>query len=161
MVQNVQSALGLDRCFGYITLANPHETPLLSQRQKGEEGEETEENGEPAVQQLVEQQLQQEQHTFKATNGGDGWVPMAVYFGMPLFNTELNKEVCNSIEARHLLCEENVSQYTRYSQCLANKLLDFIETHQAANYKYEVIPGQIPYPTQILTFEGHGQVKRQ
>lgn len=93
----------------------------------------------------------------KRSPQADEWVPVEVTFGMPLFDPELNRAVCERIEFFQLFSEDNLANFTKHSQHLSNALLDFIEAHQAAHYKYEVEPGQVPPPTKTLSFPGNSK----
>ena len=82
------------------------------------------------------------------------WVIMTLSLGIPLFDPRLNEDVCNRIEAHKLFHEENILLNTKYSGRACNGLLDFIEGNQAPDYRFEVEPGVIPYPTKVVQFNG-------
>ena len=82
------------------------------------------------------------------------WVIMTLSLGIPLFDPRLNEDVCNRIEAHKLFHEENILLNTKYSGRACNGLLDFIEGNQAPDYRFEVEPGVIPYPTKVGQFNG-------
>lgn len=89
------------------------------------------------------------------------WVPLSVNLGVPLFDPRLNAEVCARIEKHKLFFEENIQNNTKFSGRMCNGLLDFIELHQAPDYRFEVEPGIIPYPTKIIEFNGRTLCKSQ
>jgi len=58
------------------------------------------------------------------------WVPLDVFFGIPLFNETTNRQVCEKIEQFNLFSEHNLGIHSKKSRELALKLLDFIaEVH--------------------------------
>jgi len=116
------------------------EKEQVKEEEKVEEEEETEEETE-------EEEAEDFEYVEKE------WVPLSVHFGMPLANPKLTKMVCNKIGKFNLFSKENISAHTNNSRLLCNKLLDFIEGRQAKDYKFEVMPGVIPYPTLKLTFD--------
>jgi len=81
------------------------------------------------------------------------WVPLSVHFGMPLANPKLTRLVCHKIGKFNLFSKENIGAHTNNSRLLCNKLLDFIEGRQAKDYKFEVMPGVIPFPTVKIAFD--------
>uniref|UniRef100_A0A8C4R029 Family with sequence similarity 91 member A1 n=2 Tax=Eptatretus burgeri TaxID=7764 RepID=A0A8C4R029_EPTBU len=56
----------------------------------------------------------------------EDWVPLEVCFGIPLFDAELNRRVCEKV-ARHKLCrKERLDKLLHTSRKLSLQLLDFI-----------------------------------
>jgi hypothetical protein len=151
LVQKVQEKLGLQYGFGYITLANYDNLNLPDNPRWEESADDEKEDDEEEVAEEARNLCGSKM--VNRTNSNN-WVPVDVTFGMPLFDPQLNKAVCDRIASFQLFSEENLAQYTKHNQYLANALLDYIESHQAEHYKYEVEPGQIPPPTRILTFPG-------
>jgi hypothetical protein len=162
----LQAKLNLQYGFGYITMTSPHALNLpVTRRSPGEsqlygeedaDDDEDEDNdgfGEAGGLGSRSSAVHLAEH--KRTPESDEWTPIEVTFGMPLFDPQLNRAVCERIESFQLFSEDNLAQYTKHSQFLSNALLDFIEAHQAPHYKYEVEPGQVPPPTKTLTFAGN------
>lgn len=157
----LQEKLSLQYGFGYITMSSPHALNLPVARRLSGEGEPVEDDADGDEDEddgygdsgLGSRKSAVLEH--KRTPESDEWTVMEVTFGMPLFDPQLNKAVCERIESFRLFSEDNLAQYTKHSQYLSNALLDFIEAHQAPHYKYEVEPGQVPPPTKTLTFAGN------
>lgn len=160
-VQQLQEKLNLQYGFGYITMSSPHALNLPVARRLSGEGEPVEDDEDEDEDEddgygdtgLGSRKSAVLEH--KRTPESDEWTVVEVTFGMPLFDPQLNKAVCERIESFRLFSEDNLAQYTKHSQYLSNALLDFIEAHQAPHYKYEVEPGQVPPPTKTLTFAGN------
>eukprot|EP01113_Clastostelium_recurvatum_P032633 TRINITY_DN4219_c0_g1_i6.p1 TRINITY_DN4219_c0_g1~~TRINITY_DN4219_c0_g1_i6.p1 ORF type:complete len:867 (+),score=237.19 TRINITY_DN4219_c0_g1_i6:26-2626(+) len=71
------------------------------------------------------------------------WVPLEVHFGLPIFNTKLNRQVMDKIRDRQLFGEEALRHHSKQSRVLALRLLDFIATYQTAS-------GPVPHPATPL-----------
>ncbi|XP_064606810.1 protein FAM91A1-like isoform X2 [Liolophura sinensis] len=93
--------------------------------------------------------------------GEQDWCLLDCFFGVPLFDSDLNKEVCQRISSNSLCTKESLQDLLHSSRKLSLQLLNFIS-------QYQDVPGQaepsvdkslsedlsevIPYPTQNLVF---------
>eukprot|EP00002_Diphylleia_rotans_P027658 TRINITY_DN5552_c0_g1_i2.p1 TRINITY_DN5552_c0_g1~~TRINITY_DN5552_c0_g1_i2.p1 ORF type:complete len:280 (+),score=52.35 TRINITY_DN5552_c0_g1_i2:198-1037(+) len=86
------------------------------------------------------------------------WYPMDVVFGMPLFDVDINEQVCQSIQERSLFSESSMRQHSRNSRLLSLQLLEFITEYQGLPVE-ELSIGEVFLPTQQLTFDGKTLLK--
>ncbi|XP_015754940.1 PREDICTED: protein FAM91A1-like [Acropora digitifera] len=96
----------------------------------------------------------------------DQWIPLDVYYGLPLFDGDLSKQVYQKIASKGLCREESLKSLVHSSRKLTLRLLDFISKHQdstlfqeSANDVNSALPQGlgssapvIPYPTRNLCF---------
>ena len=54
--------------------------------------------------------------------------PVSVHFGLPLFDLQLNKQICGQIKDHGLFTEASMAQHSLNSRLLALDLLEFIRT---------------------------------
>eukprot|EP00026_Physarum_polycephalum_P003298 Phypoly_transcript_03308.p1 GENE.Phypoly_transcript_03308~~Phypoly_transcript_03308.p1 ORF type:complete len:479 (+),score=65.73 Phypoly_transcript_03308:1029-2465(+) len=90
------------------------------------------------------------------------WVPIDVYFGIPIFNPKLNQQVLDRIEKHQLFSEESLKKQSKNSRKLALRLLDFISKRiQVQDYNrfdrttdtsHVDIGSVVPLPTHPITF---------
>jgi len=85
------------------------------------------------------------------------WVPRDIYFGIPLFDSSINREVCEKIEQFHLFSEQNLAKYSKKCRELSLSFLDFIVknggTVDSANLgKPTQVVGHIPLPTRMVSW---------
>lgn len=103
----------------------------------------------------------------------EDWKILDLYFGMPLFSSEVNKHTCDTLLTRQLCTEKNLIKLTNSHRKLVLHLLDFIADYQvmpmaeddffgATNLKSfacQRMPGTVlppvPYPTRNLMFSGN------
>jgi len=83
------------------------------------------------------------------------WVPIDIYFGIPIFNSKLNKIILERIERRQLFTEENLKKQSKSSKKLALKLLNFIAQFHTPSDNQDQ-PSDIgicvPFPSKQVTF---------
>ena len=100
----------------------------------------------------------------------DDWKLLDMFFGVPLFSSEINKHTCDLLLSRKLCTESSLSKLTDSHRKLVLHLLDFIAEHQivplaeddfqldgdAKSFACQQMPGQtlppVPYPTRNLLF---------
>lgn len=87
---------------------------------------------------------------YNSENDKTEWLPLELYFGIPLGNLELNQKVCNKIEKFQLLSNENLIIHSKKSRELCLKLLDFISEYQSELNLDGKPP--ITYPNKKLIF---------
>ncbi|GAM20861.1 hypothetical protein SAMD00019534_040360 [Acytostelium subglobosum LB1] len=92
------------------------------------------------------------------------WIPYNVYFGVPIFDGTLNRQVCDKIERYNLLNEENTDAHNSASRMLSLNILRFISsTCPPVHPDLDIIDQtrinttlpstqNIPLPTQNLSF---------
>lgn len=91
------------------------------------------------------------------------WVPLGLNFGIPLFDEEANRIVCEKIVSHKLLCPANLTIQTQANRLLALDVLEFISKHQDIPYFPEGVDGThfsdtafscipVPMPTRNLLF---------
>ncbi|XP_041359980.1 protein FAM91A1-like [Gigantopelta aegis] len=90
------------------------------------------------------------------------WMLLDCHFGIPLFNTDLNREVCERISSLGLFKHESLKGLLHSSRLLSLKFLDFITNWQNPSVMTEIESSGIPqdkeehsaiYPTQNLIFQ--------
>lgn len=59
---------------------------------------------------------------------GFQWVPQDIVYGIPLFNSTLNQNVCARIANYNLFSQQNLAEYRKNSRILTLRLLNFIST---------------------------------
>lgn len=89
------------------------------------------------------------------------WQLLDLCFGIPLFDPQLNKDVCQKIVNLKLFQEESLQELLHSSRTLSLKLLDFISEWQIASAVQELEAHGIPvsrdehctlYPTENILF---------
>jgi len=60
----------------------------------------------------------------------DHWVPLDIHFGIPLFDQNLNKIICDRIQTSNLFDSTHLRTHSMNSRALALRLLHFIASHQ-------------------------------
>lgn len=61
------------------------------------------------------------------------WTVLNVDFGIPLFDSHLNGQVCQRITGRHLWQRETLDSLANVQKSLSDQLLDFISNHVDAS----------------------------
>ncbi|CAL1532633.1 unnamed protein product [Lymnaea stagnalis] len=93
----------------------------------------------------------------------DEWVLLDLCYGLPLFNTILNKEVCSRIAKLKLFKQESLQELVQSSRLLSLKLLDFIMAWQVPHIVTEIDTNGVPqirdehcslFPSQNILFDG-------
>ena len=106
----------------------------------------------------------------------DDWKLLDMYFGVPLFSTEINKHSCDLLLSRKLCTVSSLSKLTDSHRKLVLHLLDFIAEYQIVqlaeddfqvsgdarspkSFACQQMPGQtlppVPYPTRNLLFSSN------
>ncbi|KAK3600385.1 hypothetical protein CHS0354_016001 [Potamilus streckersoni] len=86
------------------------------------------------------------------------WTLLDCYFGLPLFHTSLNKEVCERIKEKGLGRPENLQELLQSSRKLSLGLLSFISKCRdtvranADGFPSESLDHKVPFPTANLLF---------
>jgi hypothetical protein len=92
----------------------------------------------------------------------DGWVPLELYFGIPLFNMDVNKQVSEKIAHSKLFTKDSLDQLLHSNRKLTLQLMSFIEKLKGypMNIEHPSEPSDhrplsvIPQPTQHIAFLG-------
>ncbi|KYQ90141.1 FAM91 family protein [Tieghemostelium lacteum] len=92
------------------------------------------------------------------------WIPLNVYYGIPIFDDNLNRQVCEKIDRLKLLSPENIQNQNIHSRQLSLDLFQFIsstcppihpdlETIDSSKIN-STLPSvhNIPLPTQTISF---------
>ncbi|KAM9967095.1 hypothetical protein ACTFIR_007332 [Dictyostelium discoideum] len=92
------------------------------------------------------------------------YLPLNVYYGIPIFDDKLNREVCAKIDKFNLLSKENLNRHSMDSRNLSLNLFNFISSTcppihpdldsidtTKINSNLPSVQN-IPFPTQIITF---------
>ncbi|KAL4235865.1 hypothetical protein ACF0H5_004253 [Mactra antiquata] len=95
------------------------------------------------------------------------WCLLDCYFGIPLFEPTINKQICDKIVAQGLFNSTSLEHLLHSSRTLSLRLLNFIAQYQDTQYGLvdsgDVLSGQkdqtVPYPTQSLIFY-NGEIKK-
>ncbi|CAG2059808.1 unnamed protein product, partial [Timema podura] len=66
----------------------------------------------------------------KGREGSDAWTLMDCCFGIPLFDEDVNRRICDSIVDCALWSKESLEKLSASSRQLCLRLLDFIANHQ-------------------------------
>ncbi|KAH9523750.1 hypothetical protein Btru_040824 [Bulinus truncatus] len=91
------------------------------------------------------------------------WVLLDLCYGLPLFNTNLNKEVCSRIAKLKLFKQESLQELVQSSRLLSLKLLEFIMAWQESAVVADVDNLGVPqnkdehcsiFPSQNILFDG-------
>ncbi|XP_067677224.1 protein FAM91A1-like [Haliotis asinina] len=89
------------------------------------------------------------------------WLLLDCSFGIPLFDTSLNKDICNKISSLGLFKQESLQGLLHSSRLLSLRLLDFITEWQNPSVISEIESSGVPedkeehsaiYPTQNILF---------
>eukprot|EP01132_Coremiostelium_polycephalum_P001393 gene1393-1760_t len=111
--------------------------------------------------------LKKEVPSSPMTSGGSSkisWIPLNVYFGIPIFNERLNYQVCEKISRLDLLSEDNMKKHSFASRKLSLDLFNFISsTCPPVHPDLDCIDSSklnatlpsvqnIPLPTQTISF---------
>lgn len=92
------------------------------------------------------------------------WMLMDIKFGIPLFDSNLNKDICQGIVINSLWKSENLQAVEKSGQKLGQMLNEFIASHQdlplTEGSKVWATPEErrkspVPMPTRLLFFDGH------
>lgn len=93
----------------------------------------------------------------------DEWLLLDLCFGLPLFNTNLNKEVCSRISSLGLFKQESLQELSLSSRTLSLQIMDFIMGWQVQSIVSEVDSNGVPQhrdehcsllPSQNILFDG-------
>lgn len=75
------------------------------------------------------------QNPQERTENTSDWVPQSVEFGVPLFDTELCKSVCQGVIQSHLFASASLFKHRQAMYDLRRRLQDFINDFQASGSK--------------------------
>ena len=154
-LEKLTSAIDIKHACGYISLINL--TSLENFQDKTNEvGKEQPENGKINKEnaELLEEelnscleasQINQERNKNKSKEETitNSWVLLDVNFGIPLFNPELNKRICERIVSHGLLKPESLTSLGQSSRNVCLRLLEFIADFQ----DLPVVCGSRPFPS--------------
>ena len=93
----------------------------------------------------------------EAPTGGreEGWHPLAVHFGLPLFDVPLCGAACARVASGDLLQNESVAAYRARSAELLARLNEFVGRHADADeVAAAAAEGGVAYPVHDLEFDG-------
>ncbi|KAF6024527.1 FAM91A1 [Bugula neritina] len=154
-VKSLSEKVDLTTVCGYITLLNSsHISPKLHSDGIGEEIQSDQANS------------LQPDNTKNMPTDFDNWVLFDCCFGIPLFESKLNKEICDRILSQDLLNSSSLSKLLRSNRRLSLDLLEFVSSHQDLAISGDSVaegsmlpnsskPDQgIPLPTRLLYFNG-------
>ena len=99
------------------------------------------------------------------SNPGSRWMLLDVKFGIPLFDSDLNKSICQGIVINSLWKNESLESQKKTGKELCQLLNDFISHYQDLPLndsltKLWTTPEErrkspVPFPTRVLFFDGH------
>jgi hypothetical protein len=100
--------------------------------------------------------------TLNAIEKTGNWMLLDIKFGIPLFDSDLNKATCEGITSNDLWKTKNLNAMKKSGQELCQVLNDFISSHQdlnGVNVKTWTTPEErrkspVPLPTRVLFFDG-------
>ncbi|XP_022174791.1 protein FAM91A1 [Myzus persicae] len=85
------------------------------------------------------------------------WTLLDCCFGVPLFNSDVNQNICKYIVDNQMWNEENVMKLVESNELLSKDLLDFIESYKDSDKDFEdLLPfdkSSIAWPVDCLIFE--------
>ena len=90
------------------------------------------------------------------------WILLDIKFGIPLFDSDLNKATCEGIKSNNLWKLDSLDELKKSDQELCQALNEFIHSHQdlkGDNSKISTTPEErrkapVPLPTRVLFFDG-------
>ena len=84
----------------------------------------------------------------------DGWAPLDLHFGIPLFDAALNDQVCKrAVKARTFSSSEQLRKHTRDQRELATRLLSFVASYQSTRVRAETDDHAVPQPGANFIFQ--------
>ncbi|EGC40619.1 hypothetical protein DICPUDRAFT_146568 [Dictyostelium purpureum] len=140
LIQKIQEVFNLKHSFGYISLLKKelYSYPSHPYQQTG--------SASSLFQKTIE------------------FVPLNIYFGIPIFDDKLNRQVCEKIDKYNLLSQENLAQHSRNCRNLSLNLFHFISStcppihpdldaidSTKINSTFPSVQN-IPLPTQTISF---------
>lgn len=78
------------------------------------------------------------------------WVPVDLFFGLPLGDVELNSSLAQKIEKNKLFTDENIAKQSKYSRLLCIQLLDFISRFVEGDIDLD--SNQVAFPARVVQF---------
>ena len=81
---------------------------------------------------------------------GSEWIPLDLFYGVPLHDVPLNRIVCNKIQKFGLFSEANLHKHSTMSRELTIKVLDFVSEFQDQDLDLDA--DGVPFPCKELSF---------
>lgn len=88
---------------------------------------------------------------FEKLNQSD-WTILNVDFGIPLFDSQLNREVCDLITSQKLWQRETLDSLMQVQKSLSERLVDFIRQNVDASAEGKLVASDMTLPTKNLFF---------
>lgn len=80
------------------------------------------------------------------------WTILNVDFGIPLFDSQLNREVCDRITSQKLWQRETLDSLMQVQKSLSERLAEFIRQNVDASTEGKLVPSDMTLPTKNLFF---------
>ncbi|KNC75179.1 hypothetical protein, variant [Sphaeroforma arctica JP610] len=82
-----------------------------------------------------------------------GWLVYDIKFGIPLFDLQINKRVCEEMGRHNFFDEKSLASQSSSAKQLSIELLDFIASHVDMNPETAITGTYTPLPTKSLAYE--------
>lgn len=80
------------------------------------------------------------------------WTILNVDFGIPLFDSQLNREVCDRITSQKLWQRETLDSLMQVQKYLSEKLVEFIRQNVDVSVEGKLVASDMTLPTKSLFF---------
>lgn len=80
------------------------------------------------------------------------WTILNVDFGIPLFDSQLNREVCDRITSQKLWQRETLDSLTQVQKSLSERLVEFIRQNVDPSAEGKLVASDTVLPTRNLFF---------
>ena len=80
------------------------------------------------------------------------WTILNVDFGIPLFDSQLNREVCDRITSQKLWQRETLDSLMQVQKSLSERLIEFIRQNVDASVEGKLVASDTVLPTRNLFF---------
>ncbi|XP_078542923.1 protein FAM91A1 [Lissotriton helveticus] len=139
-LRRLQEKIDLKHFCGYITMLNSYSRHVYHRKlsdasdEKGESGltSGSDVNGSTESFEMVIEETTIDsavKQNFDASTEHQ-WVPLELSFGIPLFNSELNKKVCRKVAAHGLCGKDSLQNLLHSSRKLSLQVLNFVQSFQ-------------------------------
>lgn len=80
------------------------------------------------------------------------WTILNVDFGIPLFDSQLNREVCERITSQKLWQRETLDSLMQVQKSLSEKLTEFIRQNVDVSVEGKLVASDVTLPTKSVFF---------
>ena len=80
------------------------------------------------------------------------WTILNVDFGIPLFDSQLNREVCDRITSQKLWQRETLDSLMQVQKSLSERLAEFIRQNVEASVEGKLVASDVALPTKSIFF---------